>query len=49
VWAASEAGFEGEASTLYGNELSTVLQRRPDCAFVADGSPVIVFNGKTIQ
>jgi uncharacterized protein YqjF (DUF2071 family) len=49
VWAASEAGFEGEASTLYGNELSTVLQRRPDCAFVADGSPVIDFSGKTIH
>ena len=31
------------------HELSTVLQRRPDCAFVADGSPVIVFRGKTIQ
>lgn len=49
VWATGKAGFEGEASTLYGNELSAVLQRGPDCAFVADGSPVIVFSGKTIQ
>ncbi|MBZ5650574.1 MAG: DUF2071 domain-containing protein [Acidobacteriia bacterium] len=49
VWVASGAGFEGEASTLYGNELSTVLRRRPDCAFVADGSPVAVFTGRTVQ
>jgi uncharacterized protein YqjF (DUF2071 family) len=49
VWATTTAGFEGEAKALYGSELGTVLQRRPDCAFVADGSPVIVFKGKRIQ
>jgi uncharacterized protein YqjF (DUF2071 family) len=49
VWATTEAGFEGEASALYGAELSAVLQRRADCAFVADGSPVVVFKGKKVQ
>ena len=49
VWAASSAGFEGEANTLYGNDLAAVLQRRPDSAFVADGSPVIVFKGNRLQ
>jgi uncharacterized protein YqjF (DUF2071 family) len=49
VWATSRAGFEGEVSALYGCEFATVLQRRPDSAFVADGSPVIVFAGKTVQ
>lgn len=49
VWATAKAGFEGEASSLYGAELSTVLKRRPDCAFVADGSPVVVFTGQTLQ
>ena len=49
VWATAEAGFEGDASTLYGCELAAVLQRRPDCAFVADGSPVIVFKGNRVQ
>ena len=49
VWATSDAGFEGEAGTLYGNELSTVLRRPPECAFVADGSAVTVFAGKTMQ
>lgn len=49
VWSTSNAGFEGEASSLYGRDLGAVLQRRPDIAFVADGSPVIVFKGNRIQ
>ena len=49
VRASAEAGFEGETSALYGAELATVLKRRPDCAFVADGSPVIVFRGNGVQ
>jgi hypothetical protein len=42
------AGFEGDASALYGLELGKVLRRRPDPAFIADGSPVIVYKGKRI-
>jgi hypothetical protein len=49
VWTSTAAGFEGDASGLYGFELGKVLQRRPDSAFIADGSPVIVFRGKKIQ
>lgn len=49
VWATAEAGFQGDSSTLYGRELGAVLQRPPDCAFVADGSPVTVFKGNRIQ
>ena len=49
VWASPKAGFEGKTSALYGDEFATVLQRRPDCAFVADGSPVIVFRGNKFQ
>jgi uncharacterized protein YqjF (DUF2071 family) len=49
VWAVTTAGFEGDASALYGKRLAAVLERRPDCAFVADGSPVIVFKGTRIQ
>jgi len=45
----TEAGFDGDACTLYGRELATVLQRSPQCAFVADGSPVIVFMGNKVQ
>jgi uncharacterized protein YqjF (DUF2071 family) len=49
VWATTKARFEGEVNALYGHELATVLQRQPDCAFVADGSPVIVFAGRRVQ
>jgi uncharacterized protein YqjF (DUF2071 family) len=46
VWASSAAGFEGDASGLYGLELGKVLERHPDSAFIADGLPVTVFAGK---
>jgi uncharacterized protein YqjF (DUF2071 family) len=49
VWKTTAAGFEGDASGLYGVELGKVLQRPPDSAFIADGSPVAVFTGKKIQ
>jgi uncharacterized protein YqjF (DUF2071 family) len=48
VWGATAARFEGDASSLYGRDLGAVLQQRPDCAFVADGSPVVVFKGRRI-
>ena len=48
VWATAMAGFEGETGALYGDELGAVIKRRPDSAFVADGSPVIVYKGKKI-
>jgi uncharacterized protein len=48
VWATTNAEFDGDASALYGHELGTTIQRRPDCAFVADGSPVIVFKGNRV-
>jgi len=49
VWKSSAAGFEGDAGGLYGLELGKVLERRPDSAFIADGSPVIVSTGKRIR
>ena len=49
VWTASAAGFEGDASGLYGSELGEVIGRRPDFAFIAEGSPVTVFAGKRIR
>jgi hypothetical protein len=49
VWRSTLAGFEGDATGLYGLELGRVLRRRPDSAFIADGSPVTVFTGKKIQ
>jgi uncharacterized protein len=49
VWSHAAAVFEGDASSLYGIELGRILQRRPDSAFIADGSPVVVFKGKKIS
>ena len=48
VWTSTAAGFEGDATSLYGLELGNVLQRRPDSAFIADGSPVVVYSGEKI-
>jgi uncharacterized protein YqjF (DUF2071 family) len=48
VWGCTAAGFEGDASALYGDELAAVLLRNPDSAFVAEGSPVTVFRGERI-
>lgn len=49
VWSATEAEFEGDASVLYGKQLADVLRRRPDCAFVADGSAIQVLAGDWIR
>lgn len=48
VWSAASARFTGDASPLYGTEFATLLQGEPDSAFVADGSPVIVFQGNEL-
>jgi len=49
VWACTAAAVEGDASALYGSKLGSVLGRPPDSAFLADGSPVIVFTGNRIS
>jgi uncharacterized protein YqjF (DUF2071 family) len=49
VWTSTNAGFEGDASALYGLDLGKILRSRPDSAFIADGSPVLVYPGKRIQ
>jgi uncharacterized protein len=49
VWTSTAAAFEGDAESLYGADLGRVLRRRPDSAFIADGSPVIVFTGRQVS
>jgi hypothetical protein len=49
VWKAEASAFEGDASSIYGQKLDAILQRRPDSAFIADGSPIEVFAGERIQ
>jgi uncharacterized protein YqjF (DUF2071 family) len=49
VWTTKNAGVDGDCETLYGAEFSQVLNRQPDSAFIADGSPVRVFHGRRIS
>ena len=48
VCTASFAGFKGDADRLYGPNLGHILKRPPDSAFVADGSPVLIFRSSQI-
>jgi uncharacterized protein len=48
VWQSASAGFEGDAADIYGSAFASALQRAPDSAFIAEGSPVVVFKGKRI-
>jgi len=48
VWSASHAGFEGDATELYGADLAAVLNRPSDSALIAEGSPVSVYEGRRI-
>ena len=48
VWIRSAAGFEGNAGSLYGVELAKIIQGRPDSAVIAEGLPVVVFQGRKI-
>ena len=49
VWTAADAGVGGDCEPLYGAEFSRILNRQPDSAFIADGSPVCVFQGRRIS
>lgn len=48
VRSAKDAAFSGNASTLYGDEFAEALMRKPDSAFLAEGSAVTVFKGRRI-
>lgn len=48
VWTAAKASFEGDGEALYGRGFGEVLHRKPDSAFIAEGSPVTVHAGRRI-
>jgi len=48
VWKSLRAGFDGDGAEIYGREFGATLQRSPDSAFIADGSPVVVFAAKHV-
>jgi uncharacterized protein len=48
VWTSQDAEFEGDVEELYGRDLAAVLSRKPDSAFLADGSAVTVYRGNRL-
>jgi uncharacterized protein len=48
VWRSAKAEFEGDGATMYGAAFGQVLARRPDSAFLAEGSAVSVFAPRPI-
>ncbi len=48
IWQAAAAEFSGDVSGLYGPALAAALAGPPRVAFVADGSPVTVYQGKPL-
>ena len=44
IWTSSQAEFVGDPGDLYGEELTRILKKPPDSAFVAEGSPVSVYD-----
>jgi uncharacterized protein len=49
IWRATNAKFDGDGAALYGSELGSVLSQPPRSAFIADGSPVLVYAPRRIQ
>jgi uncharacterized protein len=45
---AKQAGFSGDAALFYGSDIAECLMRKPDSAFLAEGSLVTVFKGQRI-
>jgi len=49
VWTATDARLDGDLALVYGDEFARVLAGPPRSAFVADGSPVVVFSPTRIR
>ena len=49
VWTVSETKLDGDVVGFYGQEFAPALQSLPSSAFVADGSPVTVRQGKRLD
>jgi uncharacterized protein YqjF (DUF2071 family) len=45
VWAATDAAFHGDGTALYGSALAEIIRTAPHSAFIAEGSPVLVYRG----
>jgi uncharacterized protein YqjF (DUF2071 family) len=48
VWQASASAFDGDMAEFYGEKIAAVLRRKPDSAFLAEGSAVTVMRGRRL-
>ena len=48
VWTSHNAAFEGNVEEIYGPAFAAELAEKPASAFLAEGSPVIVYRGRRI-
>jgi hypothetical protein len=48
VWDVASAEFSGDAEALYGHAFVAILNRPPDSAILAEGSPVTVYAGNKL-
>jgi uncharacterized protein len=48
VWDVASGEFSGDAEVIYGREFTAILDRPPDSAVLAEGSPVAVYTGKKL-
>jgi uncharacterized protein len=48
VWNTRDARFDGDMEKLYGKDFATILKQAPASAFLAEGSEVTVFRGRTL-
>jgi uncharacterized protein len=49
VWDVTHAEYSGDAASLYGAAFAGVLNKPPDSALLAEGSPVTVYRGRRIE
>ena len=49
VWTAIDARLDGDLASVYGDAFARVLTSPPRSAFVADGSPIIVYSPTRIR
>src|SRR5258707_323266 len=48
VWQVQRSAFKGDAEKFYGKEIATVLEGKPQSAFLAEGSAVSVMRGQRL-
>jgi len=48
VWQAASAEFHCDVATLYGKQFTEPLSKPPSSAFLAEGSPVVVYRGRRL-